>query len=333
MDLSAIGSKENLFMGTLEKKLAGALRKEMNIRLSILPEASGLRKIVRESLSDSKEGRGIIFESSYPWSLLPLLVWRAMSGDSEKCLPLATSLVFFKAAAEVFDDIEDADSPKSISARYGSAVAINAATALLMLAEKALVGLAAEGADNRKVARTIDLVNSYYLAACAGQHRELSRPSGRLISEREYLDMAAVKSAFAVECSCKAAAILADGDEKMIDMFAVFGRNLGMAAQMANDIQGIISGADITRGKMTLPVIYALKQTGGGLHEELEAGFLKKEGRAAPPADRIKDLLFQTGAVHYAAVKMEYYQQQAGKALDWVEAAGADIEQLRRFLE
>ncbi len=315
------------------KEQAGALRKEINSLISVLPEASGLRKIIRESLSDSGQEPGVSRDRILPWSLLPLLVCRAVSGDGDKSVPLAASMVFFKAAAEVFDDIEDADSPKSISARYGSAVAINAATALLMLAEKALAGLAAEGADNRKVARTIDLVNSYYLAACAGQHRELSRPSGRLISEKEYLDMAAVKSAFAVECSCKAGAILADGDEKMIDMFAVFGLNLGMAAQMANDIQGIISGADITRGKMTLPVIYALKQTGGGLHEELEAGFLKNEGRAAPSADRIKDLLFQTGAVHYAAVKMEYYQQQAGKALGQVEAAGADIGQLKRFLE
>jgi hypothetical protein len=52
------------------------------------------------------------------------------------------------AAGDVFDDIEDAESTDSLLAKYGPGVAVNAATALIVLAEKAICRLKETGLDS-----------------------------------------------------------------------------------------------------------------------------------------------------------------------------------------
>ena len=52
--------------------------------------------------------------------------------------------------------------------------------------------------------------------------------------------------------------LLATENQQLINKFAELGSNLGISSQIANDIQGITRGNDITKRKITLPVIYAL---------------------------------------------------------------------------
>jgi octaprenyl-diphosphate synthase len=112
----------------------------------------------------------------------------------------------------------------------------------------------------------------------------------------------------------------------------MFGYNLGMASQIANDIQGITRGRDILKRKITLPVIYALSQADGEARHQLELTF-SKQSESAPSPAQTRDLLFNTGAIHYATIKMELYKQQALDILSKAEGAGANVERLRLFLE
>ena len=88
----------------------------------------------------------------------------------------------------------------------------------------------------------------------------------------------------------------------------MFGHNLGMAAQITNDIQGITRGSDIQKHKITLPVIYALTQVDGEARNQLERTFCKQFELVFDPT-QIRNLLFRTGAIHYAIIKMELYKQ------------------------
>jgi geranylgeranyl diphosphate synthase type I len=316
----------------LQKRQAGVLRKEIEALLGALPGETGLKKMIKESLPTSRLKPGCRNKEVRQWSLLPLIVCEAISGNSERAVPLAASLELFKAAAEVFDDIEDADSSVSLSSKYGNAVAINAATAMLILAEKVPIRLLVAGVDDRIVVRVMDL-NSYYSTACAGQHLDLSLPGGKIVSEKAYLKIAGMKSASAVECACASGALLATENQQVVNLFKRFGHNLGMASQIANDIQGVKSGTDILTGKVTLPVIYALAQTRGELHYKLETAFLKPTDGQQFSSGQVRDLLFRTGAIQYAAIKMEFYKQRAVGALCRANAAGVDIQQLKSFIE
>jgi heptaprenyl diphosphate synthase len=141
-----------------------------------------------------------------------------------------------------------------------------------------------------------------------------------------------MKSASQVECACHIGALLANANQELIDTFALFGHNLGMAAQITNDIQDITHGSGIVKHKITLPVIYALTQADGESHNKLEIAF-GQQSETAPDSTQVKDLLFSSGAIHFATVKMEFYKQRALDTLSKAEGVGANVERLKLFLK
>lgn len=307
------------------------LGEEIEAVLASLPSISSLYDLVKNPLAKSGEELTVNNEHSRPWNLLPLMVCEAISGDYGQAIPAAAALQLLRTAAGVFDDIEDADSSESLLARYGSAVATNVATTLVMMAEKAIVRLEARGVEPRIIVRIMDVVNSYHIAACAGQHLDISLTAETGILEDMYLKVIGMKSAYASECACHVGALLANTNQELVDTFSAFGHNLGMAAQIANDIQGITNGTDILKRKITLPVIYALAQTDSEVHQQLELAF-SKETEPAPELGQTRDLLFRTGAIHYATLQMELYNQRALDALAIAEKAGASTERLKLFV-
>ena len=141
-----------------------------------------------------------------------------------------------------------------------------------------------------------------------------------------------MKSASQVQCACHVGALLANANQELVDIFTKYGHNLGMASQITNDIQGITRGSDIAKRKITLPVVYALTQTEGESRHQLELIFGKQSEPVWNPT-QIRDLLFRTGAIHYATVKMELYKQRALDILAEAERAGVSVERLKLFLE
>ena len=315
-----------------QERQAELLRDEIEAVLMPLADAVDLYDLVKEPLTQAR--RGLATEGAYdrPWPLLPLIVCEVISGCYEHALPAAAALQLLVAAGDVFDDIEDADSSESLSTRYGSAIATNIATTLLILAEKAIVRLKGRDVEDYTIICIMDAVNSYYTTACAGQHLDLSLAPETAISEDMYLRVTGMKSASQVECACHIGALLANANQELVDIFATFGNNLGIAAQITNDIQGITQGGDIVKHKITLPVIYALTHADGEARNQLESIFGRQSETVTDPTE-IRDLLFSSGAIHFATVKMEFYKQRALDFLSEAEAAGASVERLKLFLK
>jgi geranylgeranyl pyrophosphate synthase len=315
-----------------QKRQAEKLRLEIEELLAPLSDANDLCDLIKEALTQGRRGLGAEAAQDKPWPLLSLVVCEAISGYYEKALPAAAALQLLMAAGDVFDDIEDADSPESLSARYGPAIAINVANTLITMGEAAITRLKAKGIEDCITVRAIDVVNSYCTTACAGQHLDLSLTSNMDISEDMYVRVTGMKSASQVECACYIGALLATANQELINTFTTFGYNLGMAAQITNDIRGVTRGSDILKHKMTLPVIYVLTQAEGESRNQLELAF-RKPSESVPDPTQIRDLLFRTGAIHYTTIKMELYKQLALDNLSEIERYGASVERLKLFLE
>lgn len=84
-----------------------------------------------------------------------------------------------------------------------------------------------------------------------------------------YLDKTYYKTASLMANSAKAAAVLSDAGADIAESLYNYGRNLGLAFQVADDILdftgsaeilGKPAGLDLASGKLTSPVFYALKQ-------------------------------------------------------------------------
>jgi geranylgeranyl pyrophosphate synthase len=310
----------------------GLLREEIEAILALLPEGSELKTLLREPLAEYRRGLAVEKGTSTLWPLLPLLTCEAVCGQFEYALPVAASIQLFMAAGDVFDDIEDADSPGSVAGRYGNPLAYNAATTLLILAEQAISRLKYRGVNDRTIAAVMEAINSFYITTCTGQHLDLSHVSDFDISEDQYLQIAGMKSATQIQCACYTGALAAGAGSKTIDAFALFGYNLGMAAQIANDILGVTQEKDIAKRKITIPVIYARAQSEGIDRQLIEQNYRHKNNDN-PDIIPIKDLFFRTGAVYYCVVKMELYKQMAFEALKQAEVCGAATGRLKLFLD
>ncbi len=308
------------------------LATEIDELLSPLSDTDELLNLIQEPLKEVIQRLTDERGHHHPWPLLPLVVCEAISGRYERVLPAAAALQLFMVAGEIFDDIEDADSSDSLPARYGPAIATNIATTILILAEKAITRLEERDVDDHLIIRVMDVINTSFITTCAGQHLDLSLTLKVDLPEETCLRIAEMKTASTTKCACHIGSLLATGDQDLIDTFAKFGHNLGIASQIANDIQGIIHGSDISKRKLTLPVIYALSHAEKDTRCQLESIYGEKN-EAVPDSAQTKELLFKSGAVHYATIQMELYKQQSLDILSNIEAEGVNIERLRLFLE
>jgi geranylgeranyl pyrophosphate synthase len=315
----------------LQKELAGLLKDEIENIVSSLDGTASLSSLVREVLSNKRRGLNTEIDRGCLWPLLPLMVSEAICGSGEKSLPAAAGFQFLLAAGDVFDDIQDADSSDSIFAKYGLAMAISVASTLLILGEHSFTRLRSTGANADTIFRTVDTLNSFYTTVCVGQHMDLTEALQQSISEDIYMQIIAMKSAAQIECACLIGALLAGANQNLIDAFASFGRNLGMASQIGNDIQGIVNGKDIVKRKITLPIIYALNLPDKTIHNVLSPIF-QKPSIPIRDTEPIKKLLFQSGAVHYATLKMFIYKQKAAEILNNAHTIGINFEKLKMLL-
>lgn len=312
------------------EKLSEDFRAELKAILDLLSSSISLRNMVDESIDFSWLSQQSNAPSEREWHLLVMLVHEAIRGYHEPAVPMAVAFALFKKAAEIFDDIEDGDSSSSFSSKYGVSIASNTATVLIFLAERAIFRLKSKGIDDTTVLHIMNAVNSYYTTACAGQHLDISLGSGAKVSEDAYFKVSEMKSASHVECMCHVGALLATDSHDTIDTFTIFGHNLGMASQIANDIQGITVGNDIRKRKITLPVIYCLAHGNRKACDKLKKAYSKHYKNLGNT--EIQDLLFNSGAIHYSTIKMDFYKEQALEALAKAEKSGFKVARLKKLL-
>ncbi|MDD5402373.1 MAG: polyprenyl synthetase family protein [Dehalococcoidales bacterium] len=308
------------------------LARELGSVLSLVPPGTGLAELLKEPLSEARRGLAPQARKDTPWHLLPLMVCESVSGDYKTALPVAAAFQLMATAGDVFDDIADKDSSKSLPATYGFGEAINAATALVVLAELAISRLKNLGVPSRKILSIFRVFNSYSVKACTGQHLDLSALKDTRITESRYLKILSLKSASQIECGCHVGALAGGARMHTIRAYRKFGQNLGMAAQITNDMTGITSGKDIANRKLTLPVVFAINTLDKHQQLQIIQAYSSPRRLNKDDIEQIQNILQQTGALYYANLKRHIYKQQAAEAL-----AGTDnqfsTDWVRLFLE
>lgn len=90
-----------------------------------------------------------------------------------------------------------------------------------------------------------------------------------LISIEDYIEKSFYKTATLIACSCKATAMLSNLNKHKQNDFYLYGKHLGLAFQIMDDILDIVSnknqlgkpaGSDLKNGNLTAPLIFALEE-------------------------------------------------------------------------
>ena len=198
-----------------------------------------------------------------------------IAGVNEESIKLCAVVEMIHAASLLHDDvIDEADTRRgqpSVNALYDNKTSIMFGDILYSRAFTELSQM------DKRVAYTIS--NAVTLLSI-GEMIDVDLTNNFNTSYDLYLDMIYKKTASLIESSAKAAAIIAGLD---VDKYALYGKNLGLAFQMIDDILDITQDSatlgkpamhDFVEGKVTIPYLL--------LHERIEdkvrlASLYKKE--------------------------------------------------------
>lgn len=114
---------------------------------------------------------------------------------------------------------------------------------------------------------------------CAGVLLETQTRGYLQMTEKQYREIIALKTAALVDCACRLGAMSMDADEETVSKLARFGHDIGMAFQIVDDVFDITAtegrigkpvGNDIREGDVTLPMIRAMQVSGPAERAEFE---------------------------------------------------------------
>ncbi len=179
-----------------------------------------------------------------------LLACEAVGGAVEDALPLAAAVELLHNFSLIHDDVED-DSPTrrhrpTVWALWGVPQAINAGDAMFTLARLALHGLGSRPIPPAMAMDACMIFDQACLRLTEGQYLDMSF-EGRLdVSVDEYLAMIEGKTAALLSASLELGALVGGADQATRGHLAHFGRSLGLAFQMEDDILGIWGDEAVT---------------------------------------------------------------------------------------
>ena len=274
-------------------------------------------------------------------STLCLLSCQAVGGNTSHAIPAATAVELVHNFSLIHDDIEDASYERhhrpTAWKLWGQSQAINAGDAMFTLAYLALVRLKQKGIAGEGIVHCAEVLTGACLELCEGQYLDIEYEKRLDMTVGDYIDMAARKTAALFAASTSLGAYLGSEDSELMNLFRLFGRALGIAFQIHDDILGIWgapetvgkSADDIPQRKKTLPVAYGLQSSRGAARQRLRKLY-SKESIEGEDIRKVTGILDDLGARNYAEnVARRYYR----KALAHLDATGLGTSSLAPLKE
>lgn len=239
------------------------------------------------------------------------------NGDYEKTF--STALEYLHAATLLHDDLVDEATLRRgkpvAHSKWGNSIAVLVGDYLLARA------LSISAGTGRL--RIVQILSELTENMSQGEVHQLMRKGDISLTEDEYKEVIRRKTAMLFETACRVSAVLADAPEEREESLAEYGYNLGIAFQMADDLFdytlqtsdfGKEVGADLREGKLTLPVIYALKQAQDG-DRELMVKIIRDRDFSVADFKTLTGLLEKYGGLAYTRNAAASYIDIAKKAL------------------
>jgi geranylgeranyl diphosphate synthase type I len=242
----------------------------------------------------------------------------------------------------IHDDIQDDDRERrhrpTVWSLWGKPQAINAGTAMRILANRALSRLTGDGVSAEKMLELQGRIDETTLRLIEGQYLDIDFERRSTVRLADYLDMIGGKTASLISCALETGALAGRADGAAASRFGEMGMALGLAFQVRDDILGIWgdpaetgkpAGNDILRKKKTLPVVYALENANGGERERL-LGIYSRERIGPQEVQEVLSLMEGVGALSAAQALVQEY---SGKAESTLEAMGLSEPSRGEFKE
>lgn len=246
-----------------------------------------------------------------------LLGGKCCGGSLDRLLPLAVAMEMIHMASLIHDDVIDASPLRrgrpTVWARWGEKVSLHAgdylfARALLLVATY----------DDFRIPSLLARVS---VQMVQGELEQLDGTYNIDLTLKDYLKRIRRKTALLLSASCELGAVAAGGSEDKIRALRLYGRYLGMAFQLTDDVLDMIAepetlgkpqGSDLRQGVITLPALYALKVSP---YRRRLALLLTKPAKSEAEISEAMELVREGGGIAYTLDLAERYLQKARERL------------------
>jgi geranylgeranyl diphosphate synthase type I len=209
--------------------------------------------------------------------LRPYMVIRScqiLGGKISNAMLAASAVEMVHNFTLVHDDIMDNDEMRhgvpTVHKKFGMSVAILAGDVLF---SKAFQIITESKLSANATTKLVSRLSKACVDVCEGQLLDVKMAEEEKIpTQAEYITMIGKKTATLFDVSCSMGAICATNKAKDISNLSVFGRNLGIAFQITDDLIGVMGdpkvtkkpvGNDLREGKKSLPILMAIKSAKG----------------------------------------------------------------------
>lgn len=247
--------------------------------------------------------------------LLVLLSSRALGYEQDDHLKLAAVIEFLHTATLLHDDVVDTSDMRrgrsTANAKWGNAPSVLVGDFLYARAFEMMVEL--------QNLRIMDVLSHATAVIAEGEVLQLMNVKNPDLSEEKYMEVIHNKTAMLFEAASHSGALLAGAEEGQEQALSAYGKHLGLAFQLVDDVldyrgdaeaMGKNVGDDLAEGKTTLPLIYAMAE-GSDDEKQLIRQAIRKGGLDDLP--RILQIVNRSGALEYTMAKA---REQAGLAAD-----------------
>lgn len=246
---------------------------------------------------------------------LLLLVAKACGAITPRHHILAAAIEMIHTATLVHDDVLDEAEirrhVRTVNAEWGNKISILLGDMLFTHAFHL---------TSRVDRRACEWIGDATNRVCAGELRQVSERGNLHLGEADYYAIVDGKTAALTEVACRMGAVHAGATEYVGDRLANYGRKLGIAFQIADDLldltgheakAGKTLGTDIEQRKMTLPLIHCLAH-----HPDAET--LRSQIATGSPQTlaAVRSALLQTGSIEYAREQADESSRKARAELD-----------------
>jgi octaprenyl-diphosphate synthase len=156
-----------------------------------------------------------------------------------------------------------------------------------------------------------------------GEIIQLSFVGNSRITSQEHLDIVRRKTAYMFSTCAEVGAIVASAQVEERQALARYGESAGIAFQLIDDVLDFVSteaklgkpvANDLREGKLTLPLIYLLEQT-GERHRGMIETVMVERGFVSVSREVLLDILISSGALARARAEAQRFATEAAQCL------------------
>ena len=272
---------------------------------------------------------------------LVLAGYQLFKDDFEYAFEAAMAIEVFHNFSLVHDDIMDEArlrrNKPTTHIQFNTNAAILSGDAMLILSYQLLEKYQQANPD------VFNLYSKTAMEVCEGQAMDMDFEKSRDVDIDDYITMIGLKTSVLIACGLAMGASIAGANKDIVDHLYAFGKNMGIAFQIQDDILDTFGmeaqvgkriGGDILQKKKTYLYLKSLDLLSDELSQKLRSLFNDfHEISDEELIDQVKGL-FEKAHVRIHAQELKLvYQQLALSHLDAVTQSGIDTSVLKTFAE